>query len=356
MTRIHATQLVAVLGLALAPSVPAQTTQPATTQVVASQSQPSLTPDQLLLQGAEAVATGDVQAALKAYEQVLAVQPDNVNALIGLGDAILAQPSKDPQTQKDIQRDVQRAKQNYERALKLSPNDWRAHFGVGTAWLDSRAYRMARLPLERARDLVPPRDRPRVLLNLMSTYAGLYQIDDAIRTAREGLRLEPDNFRFRGSLIELYGRTGRIEDAVAESRAGIDRVRENLARQPDNAQAIRDLSSALGQLVALLGKQIEAQPDDAAVRVQLVEAVEQQILANQQLSYHEMLLLLEPVLEKNPENPDLLFTHARLAYLVGRPTLAFEQLQKALKIAPNDTRVRELLTRVEAALKPAAAN
>ena len=101
--------------------------------------------------------------------------------------------------------------------------------------------------------------------------------------------------------------------------------------------------------VDLLKAKIGLQSDVPAVRLQVADAMEQVAQADQLVTYYSALEHVEAALQKAPQDPDVLFAHARLQHLVGRSAKAVEDLQAVLKITPNDARARQLLEKIEAA-------
>lgn len=333
----------------------AQTVQPS-----APASQP-LSLDQLAQHGAESLANahaakakafapqvvqGYAAAAIKAFSTLSEAQPNNTQALLGLAEAYL------------VAGNSLQAVEIYNRCRKLSPGDWRPDFGLGTVYLQTNYHRLARPFLERALRLAPnqPQSRGRVAMNLALCYKGLHQTADALSMARQALALDPTNIEVRRLLISLYVDAERFDDSLAEVQATADMLRDSMAKGPDDGTLAAQLLQILSMRVELLQAKIQAQPDDPSLRVQMVDALEQVAQADQVVTYHNALAHAEAALAKAPQDPDVLFVHARLQHLVGRPAKAIEDLQALLKIAPNDTRARQLLARIQAPSTQAAAD
>lgn len=346
MTRMHATLIVAALGLVSAtvhaqqamPSADTAGTPPgsAQTQPAATQSQPALTPAEWLAKAQDAVAYQKYKAAIEAYRKVLAADPNNLDVQLSLADTLL---KADEQVE---------ARQIYENCLKANPNDWRVHYGLGSLYMQRSYYQLARPYMDRALQLAPVQSRATVLLAQAMVFSGLHQSDNAIDRARRAMALDPSNMQARLMLMSLYAAAGRLDEALAENRSALETVRKNLASHPDDRRAVEDLGQALAREAELLkGKMVE-QPDDAPTRLELASVIEQQILAAQQLAYYQGLDLLRPVLIKSPDNVELLLAHARLLYLVGRPAESAKDLHKVLATAPENAQAKELLAKVEA--------
>lgn len=311
--------------------------QPATEPATSPGTQPVLTIDQWLAKAQDAYAAGDFAASAQAYGEVVAANPNNVNASLGMADALVKSG------------DLIQAKQLYETCLKISSNDWRANYGLGTLYLQSSYFKMAKRYLEQALSLAPIQSRSTVLVNLAITQRGLYQLSDAIASARQALAIDPANMDARRVLVGLYMEAKRLDDAVGENRAAMDVVRRSLAEHPDDRRLVEQLLQAIGQDIDLLQRKLAEQTDDVATRLRLAESVEQQSLVGQQLAYHQILDMLKPAMEKTPDNQDLLLAHARLLYLVGRPSEAVTDLRKVLSTSPENGPARQLLAKIEPA-------
>lgn len=308
---------------------------PRTQPAAASQSQPALTPDQWMARAEEASTAGDYATAIQGYSNVLAAEPTNQDAAIGLADCLMKV------------RNHLKAKEIYDVCLKRSPDDWRANFGLGNIYLQREYYKLARPLLERAAALAPEKSRAQVRVNLAVAFRGLHQMPEAIEQARLAIAHDPSSLEARRMLISLYLEDKRLEDAVAENVGALGYIRKNLTAQPDDRQMLAQMIQVLGQMIDLLQRKLAAQPDDATVRLQLIDNMEQQGLIGQQLTYYQELDLLQPALDKTPDNPDLLLARARLLHLVGRPAQAVADLRKILAASPNNTKAKLLLERVE---------
>ncbi len=122
MTRMPAVLLITTLAVTAVTAADAFAQQ-ATRPAAATQSQPVLTPEQWMAKGDQAAAGGDYAAAANAYGKAFAADPGNLNAGLAAADSCL-------RSQNLIQ-----ARELYDTCLKLNPNDWRVHFGLGTLYL-----------------------------------------------------------------------------------------------------------------------------------------------------------------------------------------------------------------------------
>jgi tetratricopeptide (TPR) repeat protein len=340
-------KIVVAAALALLACVPlasAQTTPPSAAPATASQ---PLSLEQLSQQGADALASGDAATAIRAFTILSKDQPNNTSALLSLAEAYL------------LAGNSLKAVETYNSCSKLSPGDWRVDYGLGTVYLQMNYYRLAKPFLERALQLAPQQQaRGRVAYNLARCYRGLHQTSEAVDKARQARADDPTNFEVRLLLISLYANAvpPRLDDALAEVDATVDTLRADLAKAIDDRPKVQQLLQILGMRVELLTAKIRLQSDEPAVRLQVADAMEQASQVDQLVTYYNAIEQVEAALQKAPQDPDVLFAHARLQHLVGRSAKAAEDLQAVLKITPNDVRARQLLEKIEAASTQPADN
>jgi tetratricopeptide (TPR) repeat protein len=345
-------RLLLVLLLALAAThgmVAAQTTQPTGTRPASTREVPAtapatapaatqpLSPEQLSQAGSEAVAAGDVAGAIKSYAALVQAEPNNTTALLALAEAYLNA------------KNVLQAVEIYNRCKKISPNDWRADFGLGTIYLQQNYFRLARPFLEKAFMLAPyqAQARGRVAYNLALTYRGLNDLPAAIDRARVTLTLDPANADARRLLILLHDEMGRSDDAIDEARAALEAFQTQSLKSPKDRSLIEQTVSVLSMWSQILQKQVTARPDDPGLRLQLADVMEKTAVAGRRLALYGALDQVDAALKKAPEDPEARFAHARLEYLLGQPAEASEDLASLLKAVPTHKQAQELLEKIK---------
>ena len=129
------------LGIYLAESGAADEAVPLLEALVAGEERPDL--DSLNTLGIAYARRGDDERALRTFERVLALDPDNAMALENLGTV-------------HVQRaDREAARTAFERAVELAPRSSRAHAGLGVLQLQAGDRRAALASWTRAVDLDP---------------------------------------------------------------------------------------------------------------------------------------------------------------------------------------------------------
>ena len=188
---------------------------------------------------------GDLAAAEADYRVVLDDNPNNVDALYGLGWTYHMASQRD------------RAREYFKRCVRLAPEDYRGHRGLGVIALADGNALLARTHLADALELAP--GEPRILNSIglallaegndtaalerfQEAYAAdpssgevgynvaevQFRLDDhetALQTVDDALSGEIDEVRFRGLLLELRARillrmtSGRVDESDCEGTA-----------------------------------------------------------------------------------------------------------------------------------------
>jgi predicted O-linked N-acetylglucosamine transferase (SPINDLY family) len=169
---------------------------------------------------------GDLAAALRCYQQALALRPDLPRVHLSLGNVAGAQGR------------LTDALAAYERALELDPNYASAHFNRGNALARMRRLDDALAAHQRAAALKPEFVDARVALG--NTYFELRQFAEAARSYREALALRPDYAPVHFSLANVLREQDRLDEAAEACRAAI-------RLDPDLAEAHYTLAVMLGE-------------------------------------------------------------------------------------------------------------
>ena len=140
----------------------------------------------------------------------------------------------------------------YEEMLRIKPDDADTHFNIGSLLLDSDP--VAALPyLEEASRLAP--SKAKFLTSLGIAYLKDGRTNEAEATLRRAIALSPDDPGIRNNLGIILVQTRRFKDAIEEQTALLDRwpefaaARNNLAialaESGDLAQAEREVRRAI---------------------------------------------------------------------------------------------------------------
>lgn len=144
---------------------------------------------------------GKYAAAVDAYQEAIAHEPDNGRAHYNLGVAAYASGQLDT------------AIAAYERAVTLLPDDADAFYNLAIAY-DKAGQPAAALRAYGQALSVAPTD-PDIRYNLALLYKKNHEFEDAQRHLEEVVRLDAGYARAYSHLAAIYGRQGRREAAIA---------------------------------------------------------------------------------------------------------------------------------------------
>jgi tetratricopeptide (TPR) repeat protein len=150
----------------------------------------------------QASAEGEYQVALALFREILAEDPMETRAYLGIGDIFVHE------------RDYRSAEPYYERASRIDPRNYRAQFSYGhVLQLLDRFVESARA-YQRALALNP--EGVEANLGLGATYLRMDEPEHAVSFAEKAVQLDPRNGQARASLGEVYEVSARVEEAIAQ--------------------------------------------------------------------------------------------------------------------------------------------
>lgn len=158
-------------------------------------------------------AGNDHAAVALACRRLLALEPDSVDILIALGNALLHSG------------EALQARPRFEWALRLDPTTGEAHNGLGAVWVQAKDHGRAIEHYQRAAEYLP--EDALVHCNLGDTWLGLNRHVDAAIAYRESLRRNPGLVRALSSLGFCLAETGEAAEAVALLSRAIETAPED---------------------------------------------------------------------------------------------------------------------------------
>jgi protein O-mannosyl-transferase len=168
---------------------------------------------------------GRIDEALREYEEVIRLQPDNADAHNNLGTCLTRKGQTDA------------AIRQFQEALSLQSDNANAHFNLGAA-LDQKG--QADEAIRHYRESLRIKaNNPNGHFNLGTALLAKGQLDEAISQLQEAVRLQPDNADARNNLGAALSMKGRIEEAVSQ-------FREVVRLKPDDPDAKANLAKAMG--------------------------------------------------------------------------------------------------------------
>jgi len=299
---------------------------------------------------------GDSDEALAVFRDLKGLRPGNAWHLTCLGAAL-----KEKGLVREAGETLEAAVAAGRDAIRLKPDDARAHFHLGLAlWIQGKPDDA--IALYRAAIRLKP-DYAIAHTNLGVVLATQGKLDGAIAEHRTAIRLKPDDAGAHSKLGSDLNAQGKYDEAVAEYRTAIRLV-------PDDATAHNTLGIALanqGKLdlaVAELRTAIRLKPDDAAAHNNLGNALQEQGKLDLAVALYRTAIRLKPDdaethfnlgntlsrQEKFDEavaeygtairlKPDFAFAHSSLGSALlrqGKLDLAIAECRTAVRLKPVD--------------------
>ena len=179
------------------------------------------------ISGACYAGLGQLDAAVKSYEQALAIKLDYAEVHNNLGV-----------TFKELGR-LEDAVKSYEKALAIQPDYSEAHNNLGIVLKELRQLDAAVKSFEKALAIKP--DYIEVNYNLGVTLKELGQLEDAVKCYEKAVALKPDYADAHYNLGNTLKELGRLDAAVKS-------YEKALAVNPDDAEAHNNLGNTLKEL------------------------------------------------------------------------------------------------------------
>lgn len=246
----------------------------------------------------------------------------------------------------------------FKQVLEMDPGNYRANFGMGQFYVLSRFYRQAMGYLETAQRVAPPGEQIQVLRLLAQAYMGQGERDKAVSTARQAVSADQTDIDSQKLLVEILvedGRPASLDQALVEVARLVQLATRTYQEQPSEATRLQDVyesyemnlnvlrsvfqfmnqRDARGQVTDQLTPGLESE----AARILAEVARVSEVLANLrvELTYHDMVMLLERAAEYEPNHTGHLLNLAQMYRATRQVQKAVETLQKVLAIQnPSD--------------------
>jgi len=277
---------------------------------------------------------GDYAGAAEEFKLVVAAEPDNIEALAGLGMALGRQYKLD-------QADTQ-----FDRVLALQPDNPVAHCGKAMVLLYrveknqlgsmSRhdALHQAGRECNKALDADPRVVEAHYLLGTVYKEEG--RLDLAIQAFSGAIHLDPHYVRAFNMLAAVQVQKGNLAEATENYKQAIDIFPKNSAahlglgeiymKQARYEDAMNELNTALA-----------INPNSVATHLAMAKALESR--GNSAAAIREY----EQVIKLKPDESEAYAAIGQLHESQGEYNAAVDQLQVALKSVPQDRGLRERL-------------
>jgi serine/threonine protein kinase/tetratricopeptide (TPR) repeat protein/TolB-like protein len=260
--------------------------------VKAAESQNSGLPEVQLAIGALNRRTGSYPAAIASFERVLELDPQNLDAYLGLGNTY------------DALGRTSDAEQAFRHAIEIRPSCWNCFNELGAFLNEHARYKEAAEAWRKVTELTP--DNVWGYMNVGVVYFNIGQFEMAESYFRRGLEVAPDN-------PDLYSNAGTVSFFLGRFEEDVKFTEKAIALQSGKYDYWGNLADAYRMI-----------PGDANK-------------AN--TTYKEAISLAEKQLKVNPKDSDVLSSLALYYSRIGDSKRAREYLSEALKASPNDVDV-----------------
>jgi tetratricopeptide (TPR) repeat protein len=274
--------------------------------------------DALNLRAVIACMNGRFAVGRQLLERLLALRPDNIQALTTLGDTF------------DALGDTQGTIDTFQRALKLAPRDARLHSRLGTALFDagqsSEAEAAYRQSIALAGRIAQTHFNHGVVLHRLG------RTEDAALAYRTVLSLDPHHVAAHLNLGNVLMDMYRVDDAVTSYRTAI-------ALQPDGADGHSNLGLALlrqdqlPEAAACQLKALSCDPQHAGAHAGLGA------VCRAQGEYEDAIRLCELAIALKPDLAEASITLGTALLELDRAQEALAVYQRARELLPNDASI-----------------
>jgi tetratricopeptide (TPR) repeat protein len=259
---------------------------------------------------------------------VLKRDPGNVEALLILGNALLAL------------RSVDDAIGVIGRALQLDPERAGIHSTLGVFELAQGDNELAEAAFKKAAALAP--DSADAHLNLGTFYRVIGRLDDAERSLKRAYELQPEWVRVNQALFALYVQLNRPADAERYLKAAAE-----ILKDANSRYALADYYTSRGRYAEAL-KALEDLASEQANYSTATSKIAMLEFATGHRSRADQVI--DELLEREPKNARALTVKSRLLLAENLPVEALERAKQAADLDMRSADAQLALARIHIAL------
>lgn len=284
-----------------------------------------------------AMDTQEYGRAEDLYNRVFLIDPSNMRCRLGLARVF-------SETERPLQ-----AEQHYKEYLK-SPtgrNDADAYVELADIYKQLKSPYQRLAILVEAEELDP--NNVDILMALAEAYYQRAKLSEAMRVAQRAVDRAPGNHRAHYTLSGLYLGQKAYDKSETAIRKAIELCRNDLARNPSDAELLGDLSEYYGGYRTLLNNMITDDQDNIVLRTRLARV----IMEKAEVDQTQMCLRAITILTKIEPKPDAAYlaTLAELQFKTHQLDKAAQTCEKLLKIDTQNPDAKRLQRRIAAEQK-----
>ena len=231
------------------------------------------------LTGASAIQIGQLDLAIVAFQQVLAIKPNTPEAYSNMGVALKDQGKLDE------------AIESCNKAISIKPDNPDAYNNIGLALTEQGKVEEAMAAYNKALAIQP--DYAKAYNNMGNALKRQGKLDEAIKAYSKALAIKPDYAEAYFNIGFVFEEQGKLEEAIAA-------YNKALATKPDYAEAYSNMGVALkdqGKLevaIAAYNKALGIKPDYAEAYSNMGIALKDQGKLEEAIAAYNKALAIKP--------------------------------------------------------------
>ena len=259
-------------------------------------------------------ATGQLEMAIKCFEEAVKLKPNFADANYNLG-----------LTLQDLNQ-LDAAIESYQTTLDLQKSYFKAHNNLGIIYKELGQMGDAVKSYKKAIDLQP--NFAEAHNNLGTTLQEMGQLDEAANCYERALVIQPD-------YIEVHNNLGNTLNLLGQTDEALNSYKQALSINPDYADAHNNLGiihHEMGQLdeaIKCYEKTIAINPENAEAHNNLG------VTLNKLTQFHEAINCYRQALAINPNYDESYFNLGNTLYELGRNDEALNSYKQTLIINPD---------------------
>ncbi len=229
--------------------------------------------------------------------------------------------------------------------------DYRGFATIGALFRESRSYREAIRPLENAKNLAPMEEKGKPVralacMDLAFAYLGLDRKKDAAAASKEAEAMAPGNEKIQFFHAQIAAATDDFGTAETAVKKATSLVAAKVQGSPFDQEANNLMRSCFQLHVRIKQSQLEARPDDGALRAEAVRLLCQAAEYDRRASFLAARALLMPAIDRDPKRAEWQILAARLEWQLGAPAEAATRLEDVLGAEPENKDAATLLEQI----------
>ena len=259
-------------------------------------------------------ATGQLEMAIKCFEEAATLKPDFADAHYNLG-----------LTLQDLNQ-LDAAVESYQTTLVIQKSYFKAHNNLGVIYKELGQMGDAVKSYEKAINLQP--NFAEAHNNLGLTLQEMGQLDEAANCYERALVIQPDYIEVHNNLGNAFNELGQLDEAV-------NCYKKAIAINPEYDEAHNNLGITLNEL-GQLDEAINCYKKVIAINPQYAEAHNNLgITLNKLDQFYEAINFYEQALTINPNFDEAQYNLGITHYELGQTDKAFNCYKKAIVINPD---------------------